>query len=291
MPKSAGDAKLRPLLKLQLAAGALLLVLLLVFLFAPKQRPPQPPAPMPTALPTVAPTASPTPISAIPPAPLNARFAIVIDDIGYRVAEARALMRLHPHITLAVIPTAPHALALSEEAHRRGFELLIHLPMEPLVQENLDITENALLVGMSAEVMQERLDYGMRQVPHAVGVNNHMGSRFTIDATSLTVFLQLLKHYPLFVLDSRTTAESQFAALARQQAIPTLERDVFLDNQQDQKAIAAQLQQLWRKARQNGSAIAIGHPHPETIASLKAFLEADAARANCLKPLSQLLHN
>jgi hypothetical protein len=197
------------------------------------------------------------------------RAAIVIDDLGQRLSHLEQLAALDLPLTIAVIPGLPATEATVREASRLGIEMLLHQPMEPREEGGKDPGAGVLLTAMSPEEVRGRLHEGLAAVPGAVGVNNHMGSRFTEDPGALAALMAELRGRGLFWLDSRTTAATRGAEVARGAGVRALERDVFLDAEVNAAFIHRQLRRLITTARARGSAVGIGHPHPETIAALR----------------------
>jgi uncharacterized protein len=198
----------------------------------------------------------------------GARIALVIDDLGRSVADLAALERLDVPLTYAVLPFETETPQVVEELRRRGSEILCHLPMEP--SGGNDPGPGALWYGMGGEELRRSTAAALAAVPGAVGVNNHMGSRLSADEPSMRTILGLLAERHLFFLDSRTSAQSVGYRLALDLGVPSAERQVFLDDERRQEAIRAQFERLLALARERGEAIAIGHPHPETIEALAA---------------------
>lgn len=197
------------------------------------------------------------------------RAAIVIDDLGQRTSDLEKLAALDIPLTIAVIPGLPATAATVREASRLGIEMILHQPMEPREEAGKNPGTGVLLTGMSAEEVRGRLRESLAAVPGAVGVNNHMGSRFTEETAGLVPVMEELKARGLFWLDSRTTAATRGAETARAAGVPVLERDVFLDAEVKPEFIRAQLRRAVAIAHEHGQAIGIGHPHPETIAALR----------------------
>src|SRR5690606_38194193 len=136
---------------------------------------------------------------------------------------------------------------------------------------------------------QRRLAANLARFDAYVGVNNHMGSRFTADAAAMGPVLAELKARGLLFLDSRTTSRSMGAKLARDMGLPYAERDIFLDNERDAAAIRRQLLAAEAQARRKGAAIVIGHPHPETVESLSIWLSELEDKGFVLVPLTALV--
>ena len=194
------------------------------------------------------------------------KLAIILDDMGYDRAAADAAFALQFPITLSVIPHLPHSAEVAEEAYRRGDQVLLHLPMEAEAGEKAEPIE--LRVGMKADQVERDLDSMLETVPHAAGVNNHQGSRATADAKLMGELMPALRRRGLFFVDSRTTAATVAYDAAERAGVRSASRKVFLDDTTNRDAILSQIDLAARDATRDGFAIAIGHPHPATIAAL-----------------------
>jgi polysaccharide deacetylase 2 family uncharacterized protein YibQ len=217
------------------------------------------------------------------------RLAIIIDDLGNDRAAGDAVISLPFPLTVSVLPKLPYSTELSEEAYRRGDQVLLHLPMQ--AQSAVVPQEQAeLRVGMSAEQVRSTLSGMLETVPHVVGVNNHEGSLATSDPTLMAELMPALRDRGLFFIDSRTTAATVAYDAAERAGIAAASRKVFLDDTAQRDAIRAQLETAASDAERNGSAIAIGHPHPETIAALAETVPALEARGIRIVFASDLVH-
>jgi polysaccharide deacetylase 2 family uncharacterized protein YibQ len=199
-------------------------------------------------------------------------LAIIIDDMGAGMQEARELLAIGLPITFSVIPGLPKDRAVAELAHQQGGRVMIHLPMEPQGYPERRLEKNGLLLSQSEAEITERLRTYFQAVPHAVGANNHMGSRFTEDREKMGLVLNILKGKGLFFIDSLTSPKSVGLQLAHQLGMEAGTRNVFLDNVQEVGLIKVQLEEAARIARRKGGAIAIGHPHPATIRALREMM-------------------
>lgn len=225
--------------------------------------------PVAEAPPVQAPPEEVLPPPSIPiPAP-RARIAIVIDDMGPDIGKLRELFKTNVPITIAIMPNQRYSKETANEARKRGWDVILHLPMEPKDPSENDPGDGALLTAMTDEEIGALLSKDLSTVPGAIGVNNHMGSRFTEDEARMRVVLNLLKKRNMIFLDSRTTPNSVAGRLSRELGVRSAERNVFLDNTRDVGYIKGQISELVRIARRRGSAIGIGHPYPETIEALK----------------------
>lgn len=215
-------------------------------------------------------------------------LGIIIDDLGNSLREGRRAIALPAPVACAILPHTPHAERLAHEAHAGGKEVLLHLPMESL-------TDEAPGPGVLDTAMPDReflytLAYDLTTVPHAVGINNHMGSRLTQDSAAMRLLMQALRDRGgLFFVDSRTSPRSVAARLAAEHGVPVLVRNVFLDNEPSDEAIRAQLGETLSVARRDGMALAIGHPHRRTLSMLEQWLPTLARQNVKIVPLTTLL--
>lgn len=229
---------------------------------------------------------------AAPGAPARGRnspeLAIIVDDLGYDPAAARAVFALPSKVSVAVLPNLPESPAIAEEAHRRGVEVLLHLPMESLGGQ--DAAEKIELhVGEPAAEVSRVLDQMLLTVPHAVGVNNHQGSRATADAALMAALAAALRAHGLFFIDSRTSAATLALDAARRAGVPAAARNVFLDDDEQPAAVRRQLERAERLAREQGSCVAIGHPHGVTLDVLADALPEVEARGVKLVSASEVI--
>ena len=219
----------------------------------------------------------------------NPRLAIIIDDLGNDRAAGRSVISLRFPLTVSVLPQLPFSAELAEEAYRRGDQVLLHLPMQ--AESGVmapELTE--LRVGMSAPQVRSALAGMLETVPHVVGVNNHEGSRATSDPALMDALMPALRERGLFFVDSRTTAATVAYGAAERAGIAAASRKVFLDDTPERDAIRKQLATAVADALRDGSAIAIGHPHPETIAALAEEVPSLEARGIRLVFASNLVH-
>lgn len=215
------------------------------------------------------------------------KIAIVIDDLGNSPASVVALNRLPVPLTLAFLPYAEGVAAQAASARAAGHELLIHMPMEPMSTDWPG--PDALVVAISEEEFQERLQRNFASFKDYVGINNHMGSRLTADHERLAMVMRELRARDLLFLDSKTTPASRVVPEARAIGVPFAQRDVFLDNTPEPGYVMTQLVALEQVARRQGFAIAIGHPYPATIQALEAWLPRLAERGFSLVPVSTIV--
>lgn len=232
------------------------------------------------------------PVAATIPAPPSGpihgiRVAVVIDDLGHDIAELRPLEALGVPVTYSVLPYEDQTPEVVAELRRRHAEMLLHLPMEPKNGQNPG--PGALLQGMGDDELREKTEAALKAVPGVVGVNNHMGSLLSAEEGPMNAVLGVLAARGLFFLDSRTSAESVGYKVALGLGIPAAERQVFLDGEATPEAIHAQFERLLALARTKGSAIAIGHPHPETLAALAREIPRAKAEGYEFVPVSYLL--
>ncbi|WP_051822616.1 divergent polysaccharide deacetylase family protein [Desulfonatronum thiodismutans] len=220
-----------------------------------------------------------------PPSPAQPgtgpRLVVVIDDLGENVHQARELAALSFPVTFAVLPNISKSREVARIGAAAGRDVLLHQPMEPLdYPHRADPGPGALFVGMEDEQILRILRNNLAQVPQAIGINNHMGSRFTADESGMSTVLQELKRRDLFFLDSLTTGDSVADEQARKIGLEHLRRHIFLDNIPNVQAILFQLRKAEQLAHNQGQVIAIGHPYPETLEALKLWERERDQRIN-----------
>lgn len=215
-------------------------------------------------------------------------IAIVLDDVGVNKRGAELAIELPGAITLAFMTYAPDVKTMAAEANRRGHELMLHVPMEPL--GSADPGPKALLTGLSDEEILARLEWGMSQFDGYIGINNHMGSKFTGWRRGMEVVLSRIERTDYFFMDSRTSPRSVAASVAASMGVPVLRRDVFIDNDyKNTLEILKQLKQAERIAIKNGHAIAIGHPHKSTVEVLHKWIKEAEDRGFDIVPISRIM--
>jgi len=217
-------------------------------------------------------------------------LAIIVDDLGYDPAAAQTVFALPGKVSVAVLPNLPSSAAIAEAAHRQGVEVLLHLPMES--QGGEDGAEKIeLRVGEPAADVSRVLDQMLSTVPHAVGVNNHQGSRATADPALMAALAAALRGHGLFFIDSRTSVATRALDAARRAGVPAASRNVFLDDDEQPAAIRRQLARAERLAREQGACVAIGHPHGATLDVLADALPEVEARGVRLVFASEIVRN
>jgi polysaccharide deacetylase 2 family uncharacterized protein YibQ len=214
----------------------------------------------------------PPPITRIKPVTDGIPVAIIIDDIGYDRKLAEGFLALDVPLTFSVLPEATFGHSIIDEAEKKNVEIMLHLPMEPDNYPAINPGPGALLTSMSPDQLIAQLKSDLADVPMAKGVNNHMGSKLTASASRMRQIFTILKKRGLFFVDSRTTAATVCRPSAELLHLPFADRDVFLDDYQTPDSIKRQIKVLIKRARRQGYAIAIAHPHPVTLAVLKAIL-------------------
>lgn len=214
-------------------------------------------------------------------------IAILIDDLGYNRHGMESSLLLPTEVALAILPSTPFATQTALTAQKQKRITLLHAPMEN--QRELKLGPGGLYAKMTEQELKETLTKDLDGLPGIQGVNNHMGSLLTTKADSMKWVMEVLKGRSLFFIDSLTSPKSVAKKTAQEHGLETVSRDVFLDNIRTEKAIDKQFSRLLKLARLHGSALAIGHPYPETMDYLKKRLnnlEQDGVR---LVRLSDLL--
>jgi polysaccharide deacetylase 2 family uncharacterized protein YibQ len=224
---------------------------------------------------SAAPTQSPTPLPAISPRAAasggTAKLALIVDDCGQWLDTERGYLALGIPLTMSVLPDVHYTSLIAQEASVAGKGVMLHLPMETI--SGMNPGPGKVTTEMTDAEITATVQADLAQVPLARGVNNHEGSKGSADTRVMNdVIAVLAKHGNLFFIDSKTSPTSVGEQVAAAQGVPTGARDVFLDNKEDVAYSEGQLREAAAIAKRTGSAIAIGHPRPTTLAAVKALI-------------------
>lgn len=217
------------------------------------------------------------------------RVAIVIDDLGNELAAAERIARWQAPVAGAVLPDLRWSAASAQALTGGGKEVLLHLPMEPAGYPRVRPGPGLVLRSQSDAEIAKMIEEDLATVPGAIGVNNHMGSAATADPRVMRAVVGVLSRRGLFFLDSRTTDATVAEKTAEDASVPAVSRRVFLDDVATEDAVRAQLAELVRRAREEGHAVAIGHPYPVTLSVLEKELPLLGSRGVRLVRVSELV--
>jgi len=215
-------------------------------------------------------------------------IAVIIDDMGVDKKRSEKILQLPGPLTVSLMSYADNLAGLSDEARRQGDELMMHLPMEPMA-ESVDPGPGALLTSLSPDEIRKRFSDDLDRFSGYVGINNHMGSKFTAYAPGMMLVMEELRRRGLLFIDSLTTERSVGLELAHRYGVPTAGRNVFLDNAGDLISVDLQLTRTEEVARKKGNAIAIGHPRDATIQALAAWLPTLEKKGFVLVPVTAVV--
>lgn len=215
-------------------------------------------------------------------------IALVIDDMGVDVKRTARISALAGPMTMSFLTYGRNLAEQTARATGNGHELMLHVSMEPS-SKAVDPGPNVLLTGLDEQELRRRLDWGFGRFQGYIGVNNHMGSKFTSDENAMRLVLEEIRRRGLLFMDSRTSAKTVGARLARRMGVPFVERNVFLDHVNEVAAVNRQLAEVEAVARRQGYAVAIGHPREATIKALEPWLADIEKRGFRLVPLSAVV--
>jgi len=226
---------------------------------------------------------------------VHPRLAIIIDDLGTNRKVAESLVRLDFPLTFSILPSLPYSVAIAQLATEHHREVLLHLPMEPhkYNRNSSRRGDDILLTEMSPAELERLTERLLARVPNIVGVNNHMGSRFTEDSEKMRVVLRVLRERGLFFVDSRTSKDSVAYQVAKELGLKAGQRRIFLDNRHEEGYVIRQLLKIKEIAEREGDGariIAIGHPHPSTIRALVKVLPELKSAGIEIVPVSELVN-
>lgn len=200
------------------------------------------------------------------------QLAIVIDDMGKNLLQAQRLIDMFgSSCTFSILPYSHKGKEVANLAKQNDVDILLHLPMEPVGYPIDDPGPGALFISMNTEQIQEVIERDLDLVPGIVGVNNHMGSKFTAYKQGMFVLMKALKENELFFMDSLTSPKSKGKRLAEELDVPIITRDIFIDNEQVVESIIFQLEKAESLAKITGKAVALGHPYAETLKALNEW--------------------
>ncbi|MEE9342888.1 MAG: divergent polysaccharide deacetylase family protein [Gammaproteobacteria bacterium] len=207
-------------------------------------------------------------------------IAIIIDDMGKRIRNGERIVNLPGPVACAFLPYAKYTADLAQRAFENNKEILLHLPMQSIYSSPID--PGAITLEMNQEDVRRVVEESLLAVPYVSGVNNHMGSMLTQHPGHMGWLMSALQsNGDYFFIDSRTTAETVARQVAEDAGLPASQRNIFLDHDINRKDIEEQFERLIELAYKNGTAIAIGHPYPQTLDMLEKRLpELDALGIN-----------
>lgn len=198
-------------------------------------------------------------------------IAIIIDDMGNTGRLGEELLHMKYPLTFSFLPFRPYTRQQAIEAHYLHKGVMLHMPMANM--HHLPLGAAGLRPDMDKPTIETLVRRSLEDIPYVQGINNHEGSLLTQLRRPMGWVMDEVQKYPLYFVDSRTIASSVAAQVAQQHHIPNLSRDVFLDDELNSTAINRQFQRLIAIAKATGSAVAIGHPHPETVSFLLTHMQ------------------
>ncbi|MFF2482829.1 divergent polysaccharide deacetylase family protein [Paenibacillus sp. NPDC058071] len=201
-------------------------------------------------------------VAAEPVSEPGKQMAIVIDDFGNGNPGTQEMLKLPVKITVAVMPFMPKTQKDAEEAHRLGHDVIVHMPMEPNKGAKSWLGPGAITADLSDEEIRKRVEEAIDNVPYAIGMNNHMGSKITADERIMRIVLTVCKERGLFFLDSRTTFKTVVPKMTKEVGVPLVSNDVFLDDLYTESHISKQIGLARKHLESHDSCIVIGHVGP-----------------------------
>ncbi|GAA0133895.1 hypothetical protein YSY43_07350 [Paenibacillus sp. YSY-4.3] len=203
------------------------------------------------------------------------KVAVIIDDLGNGMQGTEEIMNLPVKLTVAVMPFLPTTEADARKAHEVGHDVLIHLPLEPKQGPTRWLGPGAILTKMTDEEIRKNVEAAIENVPYAIGINNHMGSKVTGDERVMSIILDVCRERGLFFVDSRTNYRSIIFKLCRQKGMPQIKNDIFLDDVHTEAHISRQMDKVAEQVQTEGKCITIGHvgtKGKKTAAVLKKYI-------------------
>ncbi|MEY8348331.1 divergent polysaccharide deacetylase family protein [Bacillus cereus] len=190
------------------------------------------------------------------------KVAIVIDDFGNNMKGTERMLSLPIPLTVAVMPFLPSTKQDAVAAHQKGHEVILHMPMEPIKGKKEWLGPKAITTDLSNHEIEKRIEQAIQDVPHAIGMNNHMGSKVTADERIMRIILSVCKKHNLFYLDSKTNPNSVVPKIGKELGVPIVENQLFFDDVYTSSHITKQAQVLLQRIKEKPVVVAIGHVGP-----------------------------
>lgn len=217
------------------------------------------------------------------------RLAIIIDDLGYHLANGQRAISLPGPVAMSVLPSAPRARTLAQRAHASGKEVLLHLPLQAY-NDDARAEPAEIVMDMSRARVGDTFRQALEAVPHVIGINSHRGSLLTRHPGHMAWLMQeIAAREEMFFIDSFTTNQSVALQIAAENGVEAVRRDIFLDPDKDPATVAREFERLKELARKRGHAIGIGHPYPTTLELLERELPRLAEEGFELVRVSELV--
>jgi len=214
-------------------------------------------------------------------------IAIVIDDLGHSDKKLLPFLELDVPLTLAFLPYPKKSRDLAKLAKKQGYEILVHMPMEPL-DKNIDPGPDALTSVLNIKDMKDSFRRNFKKIDGAKGINNHMGSKLSLNKSAMEIIIGEVASRNLLYFDSVTVSGTYGWRIAEKRNIPFAKRDIFIDNVKDIEVISQQLKALETKAIENGFSVGIGHPYSVTHKALSNWLHRIEGKGIKIVPLSEI---
>jgi polysaccharide deacetylase 2 family uncharacterized protein YibQ len=200
------------------------------------------------------------------------RIAIIIDDLGYHLANGKRAIALPGAVSFSFLPGSPRARYLANQAHAAGKDVLLHLPLQASSSDPA-IETSEINLDMSQARVESEFSEALAAVPHVIGINSHRGSLLTRHPGHMMWLMQeIAKREQLFFIDSYTTHHSVALQIAEESGVEATRRDVFLDPDRSPETVAREFKRMKELARRRGQVVAIGHPYPSTLELLEREL-------------------
>jgi len=197
------------------------------------------------------------------------RLAIIIDDIGGNMEKTEEFLNLGMPLTLSILPDLSWSKESEKLAHSLGYEVMLHLPMEPKKLGTHNPGKGAIYASMDGDEVSDTIIQHINKFKYIKGVNNHMGSLVTEDERIMRSVLKTLKPTGLYFIDSRTSSQSVAFQIAREMTIPSGKNEIFIDNEPEVEYCKHCIDKAIKRVKKEGKGIIIGHPRETTLQALR----------------------
>ena len=200
---------------------------------------------------------------------INGKICLVVDDYGFIFNDlVKDFLSLDSNITAAIIPGTPFSKQIGKYTDSLRIESIIHMPMESFEEEETKY-KIELNQKLNSDLIEERVLNAFKEIPTALGMNNHQGSKATANLQLMKDLARTLRKMDKYFLDSFTNPESRAYITMRRYGVPTQLRQVFLDHIDDPAIIKENLDSLVLLSHQMDIAVGIAHIKPSTLSVLQ----------------------
>lgn len=217
------------------------------------------------------------------------RIAVVVTGLGVSEQATRSVIEALPGaVTLSFASFTKNLPEWIDKSRNAGHEVLIDLPMEPMDYPRSDPGPHTLLTTVPIDQNLRRLGWILSRATGYVGVSIYMGSGLVIKPRVLSPILAEIKSRGLMLVDTKENPIGATSDMAKEMNLAVAVGDALIDQELAAEKIDLQLAELEKRARRQGSAVALARPYPVTVSRLKEWTASLEGKGIALAPVSAL---